>query len=81
MRIRYSRHALLRMNERGISKREIQAVIDLGIKDDAPGGIRIAIHQNTLGILVVKYRIINGSEINVVTTYYEKINDQKNIRS
>jgi hypothetical protein len=58
------------MNERGISKNDIEATIASGKKADAPGGARIAIHQTKFGILVVKYRIINGLEIKVITTYY-----------
>jgi hypothetical protein len=58
------------MNQRGISKKEIEMVILLGIKGDAPGGIRIATHRTKLGILVVKYQIFNESEINIITAYY-----------
>jgi len=58
------------MNERGISKKEIEAAVAFGEKDDAPGGIRVAMYQTKLGTLVVKYRIINGLEIKVITTYY-----------
>ena len=70
MKIRYSYHALLRMGERGISKKEIEIAIVLGVKDDAPGGIRVALHQTKHRALTVKYRIISELEIKVITTYY-----------
>jgi hypothetical protein len=58
------------MDERGISRNDVEATIALGKKADTPGGVRIAIHQTKFGRLVVKYRIVNGLEIKVITTYY-----------
>ena len=60
------------MDERGISKREVETAIALGVKGDAPGGIRIATYETQFRILVVKYQIIDRLEINVVTTFYSR---------
>ena len=71
MKIRYSRHALLRMSQRGISQFDVEEALVFGTKGSAPGEIRMATHRTRIVTLVVKYQIITAQEIKIVTTYFQ----------
>jgi hypothetical protein len=71
MKIRYSRHALLRMSQRGISKFEVEEALAFGTKGEAPGEIRMATYRMRIMTLIVKYQIITGQEVKVITTYFQ----------
>jgi hypothetical protein len=57
LKINYTDHSLQRLNERGISKKQIGEAIRDGDKDYAGGDLRKSIHRNETSSIVVIYSI------------------------
>jgi len=68
-KIIYTDHSLQRLNERGISKKQIKAAILEGEKEDTTGELRKSTQRNKDGTLVVIYRIQSVAEIVIITAY------------
>lgn len=71
MRISYTDHALDRLKERGIFKKEVEEAFTNGKKESAEDGLRKSTYRNKKGILVVVYHIKSAEEVGIITAYRE----------
>lgn len=69
LKIVYTNHSLQRLNERGISKKQVEEAIREGGKFDAAGDLRKAVHRNEKGLIVVICSIKSVEEIVIITAY------------
>ena len=69
LKINYTDHGWQRLNERGISKKQVERAIREGERYDAGEDLRKAVYRNENGIIIVVYRINNVEEIVVITAY------------
>ena len=69
LKIEYTHHSLQRLNERGVSKKRVEAAIREGDKYDANGDLRKAVHRNETSTVVVIYNIKSAEEILIITVY------------
>jgi hypothetical protein len=71
LKIDYTIHSLMRLDERGISHLEVEEAIQFGEKSDTPSGLRRSMHRNQKGTLAVIYRIQGPEEVLMITAYWE----------
>lgn len=68
-KIIYTNHSLQRLNERRISKKEIEKAIGEGEKENAVGDLRKSTQRNENTALVVIYNIKSAEEVVIITAY------------
>lgn len=70
MKIRYTYHALQRMAQRNIAKRDIQEALRRGQKHFTEYGMVKCFHHALKGDLVVIYNVRGVAEFEIITTYW-----------
>ncbi|MGC9598938.1 MAG: DUF4258 domain-containing protein [Minisyncoccia bacterium] len=66
----YTHHALARLKERKITKKDVATALRHGTQEDTSGGLRKATHRNQRGTLTVIYNIKSAKRIGVITAYW-----------
>jgi hypothetical protein len=69
LKIIYTNHSLQRLDERGISRGQVEAAIREGVRYDGEGGLRKAVYRNEKGVIIVVYTIKSVAEIVIITAY------------
>jgi len=69
MRIRYTRHALKRMQERGIAKRLVRPAIEDADRRYRDKGLNVAERKLESGNILRVYFKLDGEDVVVITTY------------
>jgi len=71
MKISYTDHALERLSERNVSKKQVEKALISGEKNDINGDLRQAEVKIDTQILIVRYNIKSTKEVLVVTLFWK----------
>ena len=71
MKISYTDHALERLSERNVSKKQVEKALISGEKNDINGDLRQAEVKIDNQILIVRYNIKSTKEVLVVTLFWK----------
>ncbi len=71
MRIRYTKHSLDRLKERGVSKRDVKKALQKGNKMSAQGGsMRCSFRTSEGDNLVIIFNLKGIADFEIITAYY-----------
>ena len=70
MKVRYTDHALERLKQIGISKKEVEEALTRGKKENAEDDLRKSTYKSKKGTLIVIYNIENTEEVGIITAYW-----------